>query len=320
MYTDPKKRREFKSGENRTGGERSGMKRSGGERIGNHGSRDRNTETRRSDRDKPRDVDSGIRPGVESQVAEEPSTDRLEGRNPVMEALRAGRTINKIWVVKRDESRPDPTLSRIINLAKDKGIIVSEVPRISLDQMSQTGNHQGIIAYTASHEYVEVEDIIAFAAEREEPPFVVLLDELKDAYNLGSILRIADAAGVHGIIIPKHRSISLDSLVAKASAGAIEHVKVARVTNLSQTILRLKEMGLWVAGTDASARTTYDKADFKGPLLVVIGSEGEGMSANIADKCDFLVTIPMNGSVNSLNAAVAAGIVVFEAARQRRKD
>lgn len=310
MYTDPKKRRESKTGDKRTGEKH----------TVNHGSRDRNSEMRRSDREKPRDADSVSRPDGETRVVQEPSTDRLEGRNPVMEALRAGRTINKIWVVKRDESRPDPTLSRIINLAKDRGIIVSEVPRISLDQMSQTGNHQGIIAYTASHEYVEVEDILAFAGEKGEPPFIVLLDELKDAYNLGSILRIADAAGVHGIIIPKHRSIGLDSLVAKASAGAIEHVKVARVTNLSQTILRLKDMGLWVAGTDASAQTTYDKADFKGPLLVVIGSEGEGMSANIADKCDFLVTIPMSGSVNSLNAAVAAGIVLFEAAKQRRKD
>ncbi len=310
MYTDPKKRRESKTGDKRTGEKH----------TVNHGSRDRNSEMRRSDREKPRDADSVSRPDGETRVVQEPSTDRLEGRNPVMEALRAGRTINKIWVVKRDESRPDPTLSRIINLAKDRGIIVSEVPRISLDQMSQTGNHQGIIAYTASHEYVEVEDILAFAGEKGEPPFIVLLDELKDAYNLGSILRIADAAGVHGIIIPKHRSIGLDSLVAKASAGAIEHVKVARVTNLSQTILRLKDIGLWVAGTDASAKTTYDKADFKGPLLVVIGSEGEGMSANIADKCDFLVTIPMSGSVNSLNAAVAAGIVLFEAAKQRRKD
>lgn len=305
MYTDPKKRREFKAGEKRTG---------------SNGSRDRAPEARRPDRDKPRDAEAVSRPSDETRITQEPSTDRLEGRNPVMEALRAGRAINKIWVVKRDESRPDPTLSRIINLARDKGIILSEVPRISLDQMSQTGNHQGIIAYTASHEYVEVEDILAYAAERGEPPFIVLLDELKDAYNLGSILRIADAAGVHGIIIPKHRSIGLDSLVAKASAGAIEHVKVARVTNLSQTIIRLKEQGLWVAGTDAEAKITYDKADFKGPLLIVIGSEGEGMSANIADKCDFLVTIPMNGSVNSLNAAVAAGIVIFEAARQRRKD
>lgn len=276
--------------------------------------------------------DSGARPSAprspiaetikpDSVAAEEQtfSDDRLEGRNPVMEALRAGRTINKIWVAQKEAGRSDPALSRIINLARDKGIIVHEVPRISLDQMSETHGHQGIIAQTASHEYATVEDIISLAEAKGEPPFLVMLDALKDAYNLGSVLRIADAAGVHGVIIPKHRSIGLDSMVAKASAGAIEHVPVARVTNLSQTIASLKEQGFWVAGTDALAQVSYEKSDYTGKLLIIIGSEGEGMSKNIANKCDYLVSIPMSGNVNSLNAAVAAGIIIFEAARQRRK-
>jgi 23S rRNA (guanosine2251-2'-O)-methyltransferase len=245
------------------------------------------------------------------------SADRLEGKNPVLEALRAGRTMNKLWVAKLDGGRVDPTVARIVSMAKDRGVFVHEVPRLTLDQMSETHNHQGVIAQVASHDYVEIDQIIKSARDKGEAPFLLMLDELKDAYNLGSILRIADAAGVHGVIIPKHRSIGLDSMVAKASAGAIEYVPVAKVTNLSQTISALKEDGFWVAGTDAEGTVSYNKADLKGALLIVIGSEGEGMAKNIRDKCDFLLSIPMSGSVNSLNAAVAAGIVVFEAQRQR---
>ena len=245
------------------------------------------------------------------------SADRLEGKNPVLEALRAGRTMNKLWVAKLDGGRVDPTVARIVSMAKDRGVFVHEVPRLTLDQMSETHNHQGVIAQVASHDYVEIDEIIKNARDKGEAPFLLMLDELKDAYNLGSILRIADAAGVHGVIIPKHRSIGLDSMVAKASAGAIEYVPVAKVTNLSSTISALKEDGFWVAGTDAEGTIAYNKADLKGSLLIVIGSEGEGMAKNIRDKCDFLLSIPMLGSVNSLNAAVAAGIVVFEAQRQR---
>ena len=245
------------------------------------------------------------------------SADRLEGKNPVLEALRAGRTMNKLWVAKLDGGRVDPTVARIVSMAKDRGVFVHEVPRLTLDQMSETHNHQGVIAQVASHDYVEIDQIVKSAREKGEAPFLLMLDELKDAYNLGSILRIADAAGVHGVIIPKHRSIGLDSMVAKASAGAIEYVPVEKVTNLSQTISALKEDGFWVAGTDAEGTVAYNKADLKGSLLIVIGSEGEGMAKNIREKCDFLLSIPMSGSVNSLNAAVAAGIVVFEAQRQR---
>ena len=250
-----------------------------------------------------------------------PTDDRIEGRNPVLEAMRAGRTFNKLYVAARQENaRPDPTMARIINMAKELHIPIMEVPKANLDDMSQTHNHQGVIAQVASHEYVEIDEMLRRAEEKGEAPLLLLLDELKDAYNLGSILRIADAAGVHGVIIPQHRSIGLDSMVAKASAGAIEYVPVARVTNLSRTILELKEKGFWIAGTDAEGTNQYYDDVWSGPMAIVIGSEGEGMSKNIKDKCDFLLSIPMAGSVNSLNAAVAAGIVVFEAVKQRRKD
>ncbi len=249
-----------------------------------------------------------------------PTDDRIEGRNPVMEALRAGRTINKLYVLKlQDGGRPDPVLSRIINLAKENHVPIMEVPRQNLDNMSQTHNHQGVIAQAASHEYTDIDEILKRAEEKGEVPLLLALDELKDAYNLGSILRIADAAGVSGVIIPQHRSIGLDSMVAKASAGAIEYVPVARVNNLSRTLLELKDKGFWVAGTDAEGTNQYSDDVWSGPMVIVIGSEGEGMNKNIKDKCDFLLSIPMAGSVNSLNAAVAAGIVVFEAVKQRRK-
>lgn len=283
MYTDPKNKKHFK------------------------------TSPERTDRPDPQD-----RTAPQGEFPERTgSPDRLEGKNPVLEALRAGRTMNKLWVAKLDGGRVDPTVSRIVSMAKDRNVLIHEVPRITLDQMSETHNHQGVIAQVASHDYEELDQIILRAREKGEAPFLLMLDELKDAYNLGSILRIADAAGVHGVIIPKHRSIGLDSLVAKASAGAIEYVPVARVTNLSQTISTLKEDGFWVAGTDAEGTINYDKADLKGSLLIVIGSEGEGMAKNVKEKCDFLLSIPMSGNVNSLNAAVAAGIVVFEAQRQR---
>lgn len=257
---------------------------------------------------------------VEKRAEENiPTDDRIEGRNPVLEAMRAGRTINKLFVMKRlENSRPDPTMARIINMAKDLKIPIMEVPKTNLDTMSQTHNHQGVIAQVAAHEYVEIDDMLARAEEKGEAPLLVILDELKDAYNLGSILRIADAAGVHGVIIPQHRSIGLDSMVGKASAGAIEYVPVARVNNLSRTILELKEKGFWIAGTDAEGTNLYCDKIWSGPMAIVIGSEGEGMNKNIKDKCDYLLSIPMAGSVNSLNAAVAAGIVVFEAVKQRR--
>ena len=248
------------------------------------------------------------------------SLDKIEGKNAVCEALRRGREINKLWVLNPAEgSHLDSSLAAILSLANDRKIAVMRVPRQSLDRISTTHNHQGVIAAVASHEYVEVSDIINVAKEADHAPLIVILDGLKDAYNLGSLLRISDAAGVDGIIIPKHRSIGLDSLVAKASAGAIEYVPVARVTNIAQTIRDLKDQGFWVCGTDASATTMYDKADYSGSMAIVIGSEGEGMRSLVRESCDFLVSIPMGGHVNSLNAAVAAGIVIFEATKKRKE-
>ena len=246
--------------------------------------------------------------------------DRLEGRNPVMEALRADRTINKIWVAATDGTHFDPALGRIVKMARDKNIPMVEVTRTILDKMSVTRIHQGVIAQIASHDYVDIDEFVEQVFEKKKAPFFLMLDSLKDSYNFGSILRIADAAGVDGVIIPKHRSIGLDATVAKASSGAIEYVPVARVTNLSRTIDDLKKRGFWIYGTDASAETSYDEAKFDGPILLIIGSEGEGVHETIIEKCDVTVSVPMEGHVNSLNAAVAAGIVVFEARRQRKKN
>lgn len=251
--------------------------------------------------------------------AQEPTSDRLEGRNSVNEALTAGREINKLWILEpQGGQRLDPGLHKILEEANKRKIVVIRSPRNVLDRMSQTHNHQGVIAAVASHEYVQIDDILAKAQEEGHAPLLVVLDELKDAYNLGSVLRIADAAGVDGVIIPKHRSIGLDSVVAKASAGAIEYVPVARVTNIAQTLRELKERnGFWVCGTAAEGSTPYDKADYKGALAIVIGSEGEGMRDSVRKECDFLLSIPMAGRVNSLNGAVAAGIVIFEAVKGR---
>ncbi|SEW07320.1 23S rRNA (guanosine2251-2'-O)-methyltransferase [Ruminococcaceae bacterium KH2T8] len=265
--------------------------------------------------DRPQRSDAGSR-----SEAQEPTADRLEGRNSVNEALSAGREINKLWILEpQGGQRLDPGLAKILDEANKRKIVVIRSPRNVLDRMSQTHNHQGVIAAVASHEYVEIDDILAKAADEGRAPLLVVLDELKDAYNLGSVLRIADAAGVDGVVIPKHRSIGLDSVVAKASAGAIEYVPVARVTNIAQTLRELKEKhGFWVCGTAAEGSTPYDKADYKGSLAIVIGSEGEGMRDSVQKECDFLLSIPMAGRVNSLNAAVAAGIVIFEAVKGRQ--
>ena len=251
---------------------------------------------------------------------EEGMTDRLEGRNAVLEAINAGREINKIWILDpKDNKKPDPTLLKILREAGDRKIVTVRCRRDALDRMSTTHNHQGVIAAVASHEYADLEDILKKAETEGHAPLLVVLDELKDAYNLGSVLRISDAAGVDGVIIPKHRSIGLDSVVAKASAGAIEYVPVARVTNIAQTLRDLKEKnGFWVMGTAMEGSIEYTEADYKGPLAIVIGSEGEGMRDMVRKECDFLVRIPMSGKVNSLNAAVAAGIVIFEAVKSRK--
>ena len=240
--------------------------------------------------------------------------DRLEGRNSVLEALKAGRSINRILVAKGEK---EGSIKKIIALAKESKVVILEVERSKLDDISVTHAHQGIIAYAAAKDYVEVDDILKIAEESGRPPFIVILDEITDSYNLGSILRSADAAGVHGVIISKRIAVGLTAAVSKASAGAIEYVPVARVTNISQTIEYLKKKNIWVAGTDATGEKPFFASDLKGPMAVVIGSEGEGMGKLVRESCDFVVSIPMMGRISSLNAAVAGALVMFEIQRQR---
>jgi len=250
----------------------------------------------------------------EAEYEAEVDEGKLEGRNPVMEALKRGRTIDKILVSKGEK---EGSIRKIIAMAKEKNIIVQEVDRAKLDSISVTRAHQGIIAYVSAKEYVEVEDILEIARQKNEDPFIVILDNLTDANNLGSILRTADSAGVHGVIIPKRRSVGLSPAVSKASAGAVEYVPVAKVGNISQTIEQLKEKGIWVVGTDASGEKAYYENDLRGPIALVIGSEGEGIGRLVREKCDFIVNIPMKGNVSSLNAAVAGAIVMYEVYKQR---
>ena len=241
--------------------------------------------------------------------------DIIEGRNAVIEALRAGRTIDKIFIQKGET---DKTLGHIASKARDAGVVVVDADKRKLDGMSQTHAHQGVIALAALREYCEVSDILAIAQERNEPPFVVICDEISDPQNLGAIIRTAEAAGVHGIIIPKRRSAGLTSIVDKTSAGAAEHMAVARVANLTAAIKELQEAGVWVYGTAAEGSNPLWQTDLKGPICVVIGSEGDGISRLIRENCDFLVSIPMQGKVSSLNASAAAAVLIYEVLRQRK--
>ncbi len=240
--------------------------------------------------------------------------DIIEGRNAVIEALRAGRTIDKIFIQKGET---DKTLGHIASKARDAGIVVVDADRRKLDAMSRTHAHQGVIALAAVREYCTVSDILAIAAERNEAPFVVVCDELSDPHNLGAVIRTAEAAGVHGIIIPKRRSAGLTSIVDKTSAGAAEHMAVARVANLTSAIRELKDAGIWVYGTAAEGKSPLWQTDLKGPVCVVIGSEGDGIGRLVRENCDFLVSIPMKGKVSSLNASAAAAILIYEVLRQR---
>ncbi|PIC77006.1 23S rRNA (guanosine(2251)-2'-O)-methyltransferase RlmB [Sporosarcina sp. P19] len=238
----------------------------------------------------------------------------IGGRNPVVEALRSGRQLNKIWVA---EGVNKKSIGEIMKLAKEAGVVVQTAPKQKLDGMTDL-SHQGILASVAAYDYAELEDLFVIAKERQEDPFFIILDELEDPHNLGSILRTADASGVHGIIIPKRRAVGLTGVVAKASTGAIEHIPVVRVNNLSQTVDELKKQGVWIAGTDASNSTDYRHMDATLPLAVIIGSEGKGMSRILRERCDFLYSLPMVGKVTSLNASVAAALLMYEVLRKRQ--
>ncbi|MCT4597209.1 MAG: 23S rRNA (guanosine(2251)-2'-O)-methyltransferase RlmB [Vallitalea sp.] len=237
----------------------------------------------------------------------------LEGRNAVMEALKANRSIDKLFVI---DSRHDGPLKSIIAEARKKNILVKFVSKDKLNEISSGNKHQGVVAYAAAYNYVEVKDIINVANEKNEAPFVIILDSIEDPHNLGAILRTANIAGVHGVIIPKRRAVGLTATVAKTSAGAIEYTKVARVTNVARTIDELKKQGFWIACADMDGELMYN-VDLKGSLALVIGSEGEGVSRIVKEKCDFIVNIPMKGDITSLNASVATGILTYEAVRQR---
>lgn len=239
--------------------------------------------------------------------------DKIYGRNPVLEAIKSDREIDKILVKK---GGIEGSLNVIIKKARERGITVTEAEKQKLDSIAEGENHQGVIAFAATHAYSAVKDILERAKEKGHDPFVIICDKITDPHNLGSILRTANCVGADGIIIPKHSSAGLNSIVAKTSAGAIEYTPVAKVTNIARTIEDLKKEGLWIAGTDMDG-TPMIKTDLKGAIGLVIGSEGEGISRLVKEKCDFIVSIPMRGEINSLNASVAAGIVMYEVLRQR---
>ena len=266
---------------------------------------DRRTEERRKEIRREEDVEKRF-------------DDQIEGRNSVLELLESGKDVNKIFVTRGEKHG---SINKILGIAKERKIIVVEKDKKQMDEMAQEENYQGVIAIVPPFEYVEISDILQVAKERNEDPFVIVLDGIEDPHNLGSIIRTAETAGVHGVIIPKRRAVSVNSTVNKASAGAVEHMKIARVTNISDAIEELKQAGLWVCGTAVDTNKYYYNQDLTGPLAIVIGNEGKGIGEKVKKNCDFLVKIPMKGKVQSLNASVSTGIVVYEAVKQRiRKE
>ena len=239
----------------------------------------------------------------------------IEGRNAVIEALRVGRSIDKIFIAKGET---DKTLGHIASKAREAGIVVADADRRKLDNMSVTKAHQGVIALVGVNEYCSVDDILALAAERNEAPFVIVCDEVSDPRNLGAIIRSAECAGAHGVIIPKRRSAGLTAIVGKASAGAAEHMRIARGSNIPAALKELKDKGLWVYGAAAGGSSELWSTDFSGAMALVIGSEGDGIGRLVRENCDFIVNIPMVGKINSLNASAAASIIMYEVLRQRR--
>ncbi len=241
----------------------------------------------------------------------------LAGKHPVLEAMKAGRSINKIFISNQAQRH---LVQPIMEEAKARGIVVQQVEKSKLDRLVPDMQHQGVVAQAAAVAYVEVDELLARAAERGEAPLIVLLDELEDPHNLGSVLRTADCTGVHGVIVPKRRSAGLTAVVAKTSAGAVEYVPVARVANLVQTMEKLKAAGLWIAGADVGAKEGFYETDLTGPLAIVIGNEGQGLSRLVRERCDFILSLPMAGQINSLNASVAAGVILYEVVRQRQQE
>lgn len=239
--------------------------------------------------------------------------DLIVGRNAVGEAFRAGREIDTLYIMRGEKN---PAITRLAGICRDKGGVVKETDRKKLDYLCGGANHQGVAAFVAAHTYASLEEILAYAHEKKEKPFVIVCDELEDPHNLGAILRTAEAAGAHGVIIPKRRSASLNYTVGKTSAGALEYIRVARVPNLPTALDTLKKNGCWIYGADMDG-TDYKKTDFAGGVALVVGAEGKGIGQLVREKCDFIVSLPMKGQVNSLNASVAAGILMYEISTQR---
>ena len=252
----------------------------------------------------------------ENNMEEATFNDQVEGRNSVLELLESGKDINKLYIA---DGEKHGSIHKIITLAKERKVVINKVDKYKLDRMSQTENHQGVIAIVPPYEYCDVDDILELAKSKNEKAFILILDGIEDPHNLGSIIRTAETAGVHGIIIPKRRAAAVNSTVSKVSAGAVEHMKIARVNNINETIKYLKENDIWVCGTDMNTDTYYYEQDYKMPIAIVIGSEGFGMSRLVKENCDFLVKIPMKGKITSLNASVSAGIVMYEVVKQREK-
>lgn len=241
---------------------------------------------------------------------------KIEGRNAVTELLKSDKTVNKLMIQKGERQG---SINEIIKLAKNKKIIITEVDKNKLDQLSETKHHQGVIAFVSPIEYKELDDIFELAKERNEAPFILIADEIEDPHNLGALIRSAECAGCHGVIIPKRRAVAVTEVVAKTSVGATEYVPIVRVNNINETIRKLKDRGVWIVGTDGSAKVTYYDQDMTGSIAIIIGSEGRGMNKLTMENCDFLVKIPMMGKITSLNASVSGGIVLFEALKQRLK-
>lgn len=239
---------------------------------------------------------------------------KIEGRNAVIELLKSDKPVNKIFILKGERQG---SINEIIKLAKNNGIIISEVEKSKLDALSDTKHHQGVIAFASPTEYKSLDDIFDLAKNRGEDPFILIADEIEDPHNLGALIRTAECAGIHGVIIPKRRAVGVTEVVVKTAVGATEYVPIVRVNNINETIKELQERGVWVVGTDGNAEKVYYEQDLTGPLAIVIGSEGRGMNKLTIKNCDFLVKIPMMGNITSLNASVSGGIVVFESLRQR---
>ena len=240
--------------------------------------------------------------------------DKIEGRNAVIELLNSGRDINKIFI---QNGEKHGSINKIISMAKEKRIVINKVDKMKMDNISETKRHQGVIAIVAPYNYSTIDEILEYAHDKKEEPFLLILDGIEDVHNLGSIIRTAETAGVHGIIIPKRRAASVNATVAKTSAGAVEYMKIARVSNLNETIKQLKENGLWIIGTEMNAKIKYYDQDYKFPIAIVIGNEGEGISSLVKKNCDILINIPMKGKINSLNASVSTGIILYETLKQR---